>query len=260
MKVLILGSSSRLAKCLIEFQAEIRLSEIEIVIPRIRIPFGTEIPKEVLGSVDFVVNFCFSYTGYLEHDRNTNIRGVYFWAQQIARFPDKKFIQISTDSIRFNPDSAYSKIKSQVDIEISSIKNAYIFRIPTLIGENIPAPSRAIFNFLEYQHIVINKVYVPRGLATKKIFSYLQIETFWHQFKDFVESGKKETTSISHSTEERYSLTEIWKKHREISGLGGKLMTVKEFGNLNPFLSLYNSYLNLGMPNCKTIESLKFLK
>lgn len=259
MKVLILGPNSQLAQALVSFQAELLNNDIDIVVPESRIPFGTEIPANILDGVDFVLNFCFSYSGHIEDDKRRNIPGTLMWVKQVTKSSKRQFIQISSDSIRFNPESAYSKVKSQVDEEILRYEQTRIFKIPTLIGVNAPKPSQTLFRILDFQYEIMNRVYVPKGFSSKKILKYLQVEDFWHQLSAFLASNKRSETASSQNPEECYALTDIWKKHRSSVGKVTEAISVTEFVDMRRVFTIYKFYLNFGFPGIKAMEALRFL-
>jgi len=259
MKVLILGSNSHLAQALFSFQSEIHDNDFEIVVPEKRIPFGTEITLEILDGVDLVLNFCFSYSGRIEDDMRRNIEGTLMWIKQVTNSLNRQFIQVSTDSIRFNPESTYSKIKDQVDQEILRFEQTRILKIPTLIGEGAPKPSQSIFGILDFQYKLLKRVYVPKGFSSKESLNYLHVEKFWSQLGALRASNERSITVSSHGSEEFYSLIDIWKKHRFLLRKVTEDISVTEFVDMRIIFTLYNLYLNSGLPSIKIMEGLRFL-
>lgn len=257
MKVLILGSTSGLALSLLRFQDEIRRSQTEPVFPKNQIRLGEQIPTEDLEDVDCVMNFCLSFTRNFGRDLQENMMGALTWANQTGSYDKKMFVQISSDAIRFNPQSFYSRIKSSVDTEISKIARSKVLRIPTLIGEETPNPSRKMFRILSLEEKFLKSIYVPEGFVKEKNLKFLKVSDFWSLFRTSLEGTSKIDTLVSHNTKDLFSLVEIWQKHQEIIGPNYCDQSAYKAFDIKFALNLYDKCLKLGLPYVRTAESLR---
>lgn len=257
MKVLILGSTSQLASLLLRFQDELQNNQIEPVFLRNKVRLGEEIPSGYLEEVDCVLNFSLSSTGQFDTDLQLNKRGVLIWANQISGLEEKTFVQISSDAVRFNPESRYSRIKGSVDTAVLKVTGSRVLRIPTLIGEEIPNPSRNLFKILNFEKKVLKSIYVPGGFVKTKNLKFLKINDFWSSLRMSLKFTSRITTPVSHSPEDLFTLVEIWREHQKMIGLDSSNTSAYKTIDINYALSLYDKGLRLGLPYSRTAEALK---
>lgn len=216
MKVLILGASSQLFRTVIKNKFLTNTSELILIEPNVNIRYGDVIPEEYLDDIDAIINFAFYYNRDYRKALLTNVEGTLHWIDQLGKRSSALFLQVSSDSVRFNPQSKYSKIKIRLENEILNLPNVRVLRIPTLIGNFVPPPSSNFFEFIKFQERALNKVLVPERFYTRQVLQYLDSLYIWDALYEATQNGQGLQTLISHEPGQFFSLMDIWEIHREL--------------------------------------------